>query len=644
MILEENKENKRKKSRQFPIRKTPELINILLKDRTTNKNIIWGTDNYIGMGKDFLPKSQMKEKWIANGDNRLVQPRMKKHVNTQSIRTRENAEVFTPIWIVKKQNDLVEEEFKTLPLDDYVEKVWLEITCGEAPYMCTRYDAVSGNPIDLLKRVGFVDRKLQRISKEIDDYDDWIHYAAKAIKSSYGYELQGDSLLIARENILYTFIDYYKDKFKKIPEMKLMKEIASIISYNLFQMDGLKYTIPLSEEIEIRHKDLQLSLFDDITETEGLEIIKEGIRVKIKNWRKDVNVEFGLIVQGGNSMKFDVVVGNPPYQENNEDRNRDDAIYQYFYDAAEQIGKKYILVSPARFLFGVGSTPVVWNNKMLNDKHLKVAYFNPNSIEVFENTDIKGGVAIIYRDSEKVFGAIETFTAYEELNKILHKVMSENSVINNLFGELMYVQTKFDLKELYNDFPEFENILGSKGKERRLTSSIFGVLPEIFTDVKQSDNDFQIYGREYNERVYKWINGKYLEIDRNFHHYKVFVPAANGSGEFGEVLSHPVIGKPNTGHTQTFISIGNFETEFEAKALLKYLKTKFARAMLGIKKTTQNNKTKETWSKVPVQNFTEFSDINWTKSIVDIDKELYNKYKLSQKEIDFIENNVKEMV
>lgn len=299
MILEENKENKRIKSRQFPIRKTPELINILLKDRTTNKNIIWGTDNYIGMGKDFLPQSQMKEKWIANGGNRLVQPRMKKHVNTQSIRTRENAEVFTPIWIVKKQNDLVEEEFKTLPLEDYVEKIWLEITCGEAPYMCTRYDAVSGEPIKLWNRVGFVDRKLQRISKEIDDHDDWVNYAAKAIKSSYGYELQGDSLLIARENILFTFIDYYKEKFNKIPKITLMQEIAKIISYNMFQMNGLKYIIPYSEEVEMRHKDLQLSLFDDHVENTKIKVISEGQKVKIRNWQTNEMIEFEKIIFGG---------------------------------------------------------------------------------------------------------------------------------------------------------------------------------------------------------------------------------------------------------------------------------------------------------------------------------------------------------
>ncbi|MDR1606161.1 MAG: Eco57I restriction-modification methylase domain-containing protein [Streptococcaceae bacterium] len=343
-------------------------------------------------------------------------------------------------------------------------------------------------------------------------------------------------------------------------------------------------------------------------------------------------------------MKFDVVVGNPPYQETNDDRNRDDAIYPYFYDLAKSIGVEYSLISPARFLFNVGSTPVIWNQKMLNDRHIKVEYFNQNSGEVFPNTDIKGGVAVLYRNSKVNFEAIETFTSFDELNLILKKVYNNSNYHKRSLDDLMYVQTKFDLKELYNNFPKFISRLGSGGKERRLISSIFTLLPEIFSDNPKLENDVQIYGRLNNERVYRWINQKYLERGGNFNGWKVIVPSANGSGAIGEVLSTPVIGRPVIGHTQTFISIGNFETEFEAEALLKYLKGKFSRVMLGIKKTTQNNKTKETWSKVPLQDFTPNSDIDWTKSISEIDQQLYAKYGLDEKEIDFIESKVKEMV
>lgn len=342
--------------------------------------------------------------------------------------------------------------------------------------------------------------------------------------------------------------------------------------------------------------------------------------------------------KGDKNMKFDVVVGNPPYQETNNKRNRDDAVYPFFYDLAQEIATKYILISPARFLFNVGSTPSNWNKKMLSDEHLKVIYFEQKSEKVFPNTEIKAGIVVLYRDNEKSIGPIETFTTYPELNSILEKVNPDDS-----FGDLMYVQTKFNLSALYKDFPEFEKRLGGNGKERRLVSSIFDTLSEIFFDEKQSLTQVRIYGRQNGDRVYKWIERKYIENSGNFDSYKVFVPAANGSGAIGEVLSAPIVGESEVGHTQTFISIGDFKTEFEAISLLNYLKTKFARAMLGIKKTTHNNKTKETWSKVPIQNFTNNSDIDWTKSISDIDQQLYKKYGLIEEEIEFIESKIKAM-
>lgn len=346
-------------------------------------------------------------------------------------------------------------------------------------------------------------------------------------------------------------------------------------------------------------------------------------------------------------MKFDVVVGNPPYQESQNNNNYSEPIYPYFYDLAEKTAGKYSLISPARFLYGVGATKAEWNNKMLNDVHLKVIFYEQNSANVFSNTDIMGGVAVLYRDVQKIFGAIGTFSSFEELNTILHKVVIANKKWEE-FGNLIFVQTKFVLEKLYQDFPDFKNRLGSEGKDRRLRQAAFDLLPEIFFDAKQNDKQVQIYGRQKNDRVYKWIDPKYLDNGGNFGSWKVFVPAANGSGAIGEILStpiigQPVIGQPVIGHTQTFISIGNFKTEFEAQALLKYLKSKFSRAMLGIKKTTQDNKAKDTWSKVPPQDFTPHSDIDWTKSIPEIDRQLYAKYGLDEKEIAFIEEKIKPM-
>ena len=157
------------------------------------------------------------------------------------------------------------------------------------------------------------------------------------------------------------------------------------------------------------------------------------------------------------------------------------------------------------------------------------------------------------------------------------------------------------------------------------------------------DGYIKIFGKENNERVYKYIRQEYVNNPENLQKFKIFVPGANGSGAIGEVLSTPLIGAPLIGHTQTFMSFGAFETKSEAENLLKYIKTKFARVMLGIKKVTQNNQSKSTWEFVPLQDFTDQSDVPWHLTIPEIDQYLYQKYGLSQEEIDFIEEKVKAM-
>lgn len=337
-------------------------------------------------------------------------------------------------------------------------------------------------------------------------------------------------------------------------------------------------------------------------------------------------------------MKFDVVVGNPPYQETLQDTS-DAAIYNYFYDLAEKISKEYILISPARFLFNAGGTQKSWNEKMLNDDHLKVVYYNQQSNQIFSNTDIKGGIAIIYRNFEKQYGPIGTFTSFAELNSIVSKVTNRDDFESIV--PMIYLQEKFNLPVLYKDHPELKDIIGSKGREKRLTTSIFETV-NIFNDERKSFNDVEILGLIKNQRVYKFIDRKYLDSHPNLDKWKVILPKSNGSGSIGEGLSTPLIGHPVIGHTQSFISIGAFDSEDEAKYALKYIKGKFSRTLLGVLKITQDNNP-ATWAKVPLQDFTSNSDIDWTKSIQEIDQQLYRKYGLSEKEIRFVESKVKEM-
>lgn len=340
-------------------------------------------------------------------------------------------------------------------------------------------------------------------------------------------------------------------------------------------------------------------------------------------------------------MKFDVVVGNPPYQEDNADNNRNSPVYHYFYNLAESISATYCLISPARFLFTAGQTPKDWNERMLNDEHLKVVYFNQDSSQVFINTDIKGGIAVLYHDKNKNFGAIDTFTRFAELKAILGKVVGSKSFAS--LSDILTLRSSYKFTDdLLREHPDLKG--RAKGSESKsMGSNVFDRYPEIFFDHLQNRPQVQIYGRQNNVRVYKYVNESYIQDGGNLKQWKVFVPKSNGSGALGEVLSTPVIGAPSVGHTQTFISIGHFATKDEAEALLKYLKCKFTRVMLGIKKITQDNATRQTWSKVPLQNFTPDSHIDWSKSIFEIDQQLYKKYDLSESEIDFIETNVKPM-
>lgn len=268
--------------------KMPEILDILLIDRTktTEKrvhNIIWANENYKKFGKEFYsPECPILPNLITGHMGNIIKPRALKSDDIKKERTKLKAEVFTPTWIVKKQNDEVDKMYKDDDFKTYINRTWLEITCGEAPYMASRYDMENGDIIELDKRVGFLDRKLKLINDKCDIKNEWLLNAMDAYKSSFGFEWSGDSLLLARENLLFTFIDYYEYKFSESPTKEMLLEIATIISFNVFQMDGLNFTIPLTEKKE-KIQQQQMSLFDDVEE-EPKFVIKKGKRVKIMNW------------------------------------------------------------------------------------------------------------------------------------------------------------------------------------------------------------------------------------------------------------------------------------------------------------------------------------------------------------------------
>ncbi len=296
-----------------------QVLAVLLIDRSTKKNIVWATDDYIDFGVGYSPESEITIDKISGIHSFIITPRILKEKQKQSNRTRNKAEVFTPSWICNEQNNLVDEQWfgradvfniagdkgwKTVKTkiafpskpgktwQDYIRAKRMEITCGEAPYLVSRYDTVTGKPIKVYKRIGLLDRKLRVINENVDDASDWFLWVKKAYQSIYGYEYQGDNLLLARKNLLLTFIDNMVYKFDRQPTTNELKSIAYIISWNIWQMDGLTYTAPYSE-MEVQEEFEQLTLFGFSEEQEEItETNKNAIPCIIRDWTNKCNLEY----------------------------------------------------------------------------------------------------------------------------------------------------------------------------------------------------------------------------------------------------------------------------------------------------------------------------------------------------------------
>lgn len=653
------------------------VLDTLLKDRSTGKNIIWATDPpeelQTVMYEPVTDRSQITTQQLGLTHYEVVLPRMMKQTDTQQQRTRKKGEVFSPAWVCNKMNNALDADwFRGLGAEEsagqftvelpqgwqtvetpvqfpvckgrtpawvqYVQSRRLEVTCGEAPFLASRYDAATGEMIPVARRIGILDRKLRVVSENAATEDEWRKYATHAVQSTYGYEYQGDNLLLARVNLLLTYAEHLQARWQRKPTKEELQPIANIISWNLWQMDGLHLSVPGGKP---QPETEQLDLFSMFGAAEPQ---PPTVSCKVKNWRKGshgTTRNFETIQEGSTSMKFDYVIGNPPYQETLQNTS-DKPIYNDFMDASYQISDKVELITPARFLFNAGKTAKVWNEKMLNDVHLKVLYYEPDSSKVFSNTDIKGGVAITYRDGNAEFGAIGSFTPYNELNDILHRVKNHKSFVS--IEKIVITSFAYHYTDrLHEDYPDAASRL-SKGHAYDLKSNAFDRLSDVYQDEKPDDgHDYiRIFGRQNNERTYKFIRRDYVNNVANLDKYKLFMPKANGTGAFGEVLTLPEISEPGVGATESFVSIGLFDTAEECDNLLKYIKSRFMRAMLGVVKITQDL-TPSKWKYVPLQDFTAHSDIDWSKSVAEIDRQLYRKYDLTADEIEFIETHVKEM-
>lgn len=328
------------------------------------------------------------------------------------------------------------------------------------------------------------------------------------------------------------------------------------------------------------------------------------------------------------NMKFDAVVGNPPYQEST-DTNFAKPVYHNFIESAKNMTPKYVcMVHPARFLFNAGATPKDWNDKMLNDPHLSVVMYEPESQKLFSGVEIKGGICVtLWQKNNKGKGLEGLFIVQPELRSIVEKIGKGD--FNTIVSPRGETKLTISLDPIYP-------------KDLRLAPNYFVRFPEIFKRSQDSVHSIKVIGlEEGNKRTERFIEEKLIN-DFKLNKWKVFMPKAIGSGSFGEAMSELLIGEPKTCCTYTFLQVGAFISKGEADNCRQYLKTKLTRALLGTLKITQNNSS-DVWKNVPLQDFTKNSDIDWSKSIPEIDQQLYAKYGLTAEEIGFIESMVKPM-
>lgn len=693
----------------------PMILHLLLQDKTTGKNLIWATDDYSSYGDGFQFNDEITVEKITGEYGSVIMPRSIKSKEAQSNRTRNMAEVFTPTWICNNMNNLVDEEWfgrrnvfneensnqwkyslEKIVFPDYHQhqpRGWesyigskrLEITCGEAPYLVTRYDTVTGEEIPVEQRVGILDRKFRIINERTrmlkdrqKSYNRWFELAKKALQSTYGFEWQGDNVLLARENLLYTVIDYFYSKFGERLPQEWLPDLVKIISWNIWQMDGLKCVVPNScHEYKKQPRPVAPSLFDaraysasvlkrsvglcDVNEIEIQQCqgclkdnldLHNGVYCKIKNWStgrvlkfKDLMGEQRSEERMSKDFKFDVVIGNPPYQESistGSNTSLSKQLFPSFVKNSILLGSKHVmLIMPSRWFTADAQDKsfIKMREFIKKHNHIKTMVNYPDGKDVFADVtagsicfflydaDYNGNVNFLEWSNGKFSSTtrplfedgLDIILSMNEMVSILDKVRKHKNFVpltsitygRNAFG---IVGKKSILEQMSQTSP-FDNAV-----------KILCAYEEIrYTDKMNVTKNASMIG--------KW---------------KAFTSKGNGgAGNLNKekavaILGKAFVGTPDMVCTDSLIPFGPFDTEIEAYNFTKYMTTKFLRFMVGILKVSQNL-YQTVYQFVPLQDFSTKSDVDWSQSVTDIDSYLYRKYDFSEEEIAFIESMIKPM-
>ena len=632
------------------------VLDTLLKDRSTSKNIIWATDPpeelQTVMYEPVTDRSQITTQQLGLTHYEVVLPRMMKQTNTQQQRTRKKGEVFSPAWVCNKMNNALDADWfgalgaeesagqftvelpqgwqtvetpvqfpvckgRTPAWVQYVQSRRLEVTCGEAPFLASRYDAATGEMIPVARRIGILDRKLRVVSENAATEDEWRKYATHAVQSTYGYEYQGDNLLLARVNLLLTYAEHLQARWQRKPTEEELQPIANIISWNLWQMDGLHLSVPGGKP---QPEAEQLDLFSMFGAAEPQ---PPTVSCKVKNWRKGshgTTRNFETIQEGSTSMKFDYVIGNPPYQISDGGAGVSATpIYNRFIEAIKTIHPGAIcLIIPAKWYSG-GKGLDKFREEMLGDRHISTLVDYSNSLDVFPNVDVAGGVC--YFVWKEAYNGKCKYTNYRN-----GKATTAYRDLNEFQTFIRYPVASGIVKKVKEDGELTLDKVVSSRKPFGLATT---AKPMKTGDITIRYNGGRGPYKSTEIRVGTEMIDQWKIIISRLTAEHAGQPAKDGKYR---VLSTMELLKPGEICSETYLVAGAFDSKEEATNYMDYLKTQFVRFLiLQIAMTQQLSKA--SFAFVPCQDFTR----KWT------DKQLFEKYDLSSEEVNYIQGMIKEM-
>ena len=628
------------------------VLPLLLADKSTGRNIIWATDPPQALSDTVTDKSEMTPAQLHQLGFEAIQARAGKQADAQQQRTRKKGEVFSPAWVCNKMNNALDADWfrglgagetagqftvelpqgwqtvetpvqfpackgKTPLWQQYIDSRRLEITCGEAPFLASRYDAATGEMIPVQQRIGILDRKLRVVSETVKEEKEWLYWAKRAVQATYGYEYQGDNLLLARTNLLLTFAEHLQARWQRSSTTQELKSTANIIAWNLWQMDGLKRSIPGGK----LHPDTeQLDLFSMFGDAEES---VPSVSCKVKNWRKGSHgtaQNFETIQEGSTSMKFDYVIGNPPYQISDGGAGVSATpIYNRFIEAIKTTHPGAIcLIIPAKWYSG-GKGLDKFREEMLGDRHISTLVDYSNSLDVFPNVDVAGGVC--YFVWKEAYNGKCKYTNYRN-----GKATTAYRDLNEFQTFIRYPVASEIVKKVKEDGELTLDKVVSSRKPFGLATT---AKPMKIGDITLRYNGGRGPYKSTEIRVGTEMIDQWKIIISRLTAEHAGQPAKDGKYR---VLSTMELLKPGEICSETYLVAGAFDSKEEASNYMDYLKTQFVRFLiLQIAMTQQLSKA--SFAFVPCQDFTR----KWT------DEQLFEKYDLSSEEVTYIQGMIKEM-